>query len=130
MPHGISAAALQHVEKSRHVAVDIGARILQRIAHSRLRREVDHHVETPLRKEAIHALGILQTHSQKVERRIFRASTGRSLRRIAPDAQISESGALQAHVVIVVDRIDSRDLASCLQKVEAQMMADKSGRLP
>jgi hypothetical protein len=48
-------AALQHVHEADEVAVDVGMRVLQRIAHAGLRRQVDHAVEALAGKQPLHA---------------------------------------------------------------------------
>ena len=44
------AAAFENIEKAREIGVEIGMRILQRVAHARLRGEMHHRTEFAVAK--------------------------------------------------------------------------------
>lgn len=48
MLYGVVAAGLEHVEEADEVALKVGARVLDGVAHTRLGGEVHHDVETVL----------------------------------------------------------------------------------
>ena len=47
-------AALQHVDEALDIGVDIGVRMVDRITHAGLSREVDHHLKPVLREQRCH----------------------------------------------------------------------------
>lgn len=47
MPHGPAAAAFQKIDKAQDIALHIGVGIFQRVAHSRLSRQIDDDLEIP-----------------------------------------------------------------------------------
>src|SRR5215210_1460122 len=51
MPAAMVPACLQYVEESGDVAFDVGVGILERIAHTGLRGEMDHAVEALVREQ-------------------------------------------------------------------------------
>ena len=65
-------AALQHVHEADDVAVDVGMRVLQRIAHAGLRRQVDHTVETLAGKEIGHAGTVGNVELDEAEALVWR----------------------------------------------------------
>ena len=54
MPHARTPAAFEHVQKSRQVGFGVDVRILDRIAHARLRRQMDDVAEGFARKHRLH----------------------------------------------------------------------------
>ena len=48
-------AALQHIEETDQIGVDIGVRVGERMAHARLRREMNHDRESIGLKQGRHA---------------------------------------------------------------------------
>ena len=68
--HLIVPATFQQVGKADDVGVDVGVGVLQGIAHSRLRRQVDHRVETMLCKQGFQGWPVNQVDSREGEARL------------------------------------------------------------
>ena len=58
MLHGITAAGLQDVVEAHDVALDVGVRVLDAVAHSRLGREIHHDVEMVFGKKTVDEVAI------------------------------------------------------------------------
>ena len=60
MLHAEAARGLHHVERADHVGIEIGARVLEAVAHPGLRREVDDHVGRERVRDPVEQRLILQ----------------------------------------------------------------------
>lgn len=60
-------ACLQDVEEAHDVALDVGARVLDGVAHARLRREVHDDVELMLREQALNEHGVAEISADEGE---------------------------------------------------------------
>ena len=114
MGRRMRARRFEHVEGADDVAVEIGARVLDRVAHPGLRREMDDDLRMLLGKK-------LQQEIWRLDRRIY-ASVVSVLHqhRFAP--------ALEGDIVIVGQRIDPDDAKPVFQKPSAGVEADEACR--
>jgi hypothetical protein len=107
------AATFQHVHEADQVAVDIGMRVLQRIAHAGLGCQVDHPVETLLQRTALHGrpVGNVDLHEAEVLVRL----------------QARQPVALELHVVVVVQVVESDNGVAAGQQAQGRGAADETG---
>ena len=69
MLDAVVPAALEHVQRADDVAVDVGVRVLERVAHARLRGEVDHALELLAREQRRHARAVGEVELHEAEAR-------------------------------------------------------------
>ena len=69
MPAAVVAAPLQHIYKAFEIGIDISMRMLERIAHTGLGREMDDEGKAILFKERLHcrAISQIQPHESEIE---------------------------------------------------------------
>ena len=60
MPAAIVAAAFEHVDEAFEIGVDVSVRMVGRITHAGLRREMDHDRETMLLKQGLRRRAVRQ----------------------------------------------------------------------
>ena len=113
MPAAVMPASLEHIEKTFDVRVRVGVRVFQRIAHAGLRREMNDHGETVLRKQRFRrcAIGKVRFHEgeavltlQDIDARLF-----------------------QGWIVVVVDAVQANDPAAGSEQTLRDMEADEAG---
>ncbi len=108
-------ACFEDFELGDEIGADIGARMIDRIAHAGLRREMDDAVDLGMRpREAEQRLGIGEIEALEAEAALAR--------------QGREPRLFQRDRIIVVDVIDADDVFAALQKRRADMHADEAGR--
>ena len=112
--HTVVAAALQHVQRAGYVAVDVGLRGLQRIAHAGLGGQVHDAIKLLAPEQIRHAGGVL-----KAELRNAEASLGREAR---------QAGFLQCRVVVRVQVVESDDRITAAEQLVRDGRADEAGR--
>ncbi len=117
MLHLVVAACLENVEEADHVALHVGIRVRDGVAHSGLCREVHHLVELLGSKELVDVFLVGEVHADKTslfERRALEHATERQVveqtalgcaETVFPQATV-----LEAHIVIVVDVVESDNL--------------------
>ena len=129
MTHLITATALQDIQKAHHVTLGVCVRILDRIAHTRLSRQIDHHLELLLGKQTLHSLALLQGHLHKAITIValalhhfvrFDLGLGNTRNR--------QTAKLHSSIVVVVQRIESHHLVATLNQALHQVKTDKTGR--
>ncbi len=106
------AAAFENVKKAGEIGVEIGVRILQRIAHARLRGEMHHRTEVAVAKHRLGAFAVGKIELVKGE-----------------SAELPQHGKprlLERGVVVVVDAVDADDGAAAFQKPPRQRKADEA----
>ena len=113
MLHAAVAAAFEHVHEADDVAVDVGVRVLQRIAHAGLRGEVDHAVEATGLEELRHARTVGHVELDEAEALVRR--------------QPRQPGLLEADVVVVVEVVEADDLIAARQQAQRGGHADEAG---
>jgi hypothetical protein len=106
-------APLQDVGEAYQVRVDVGVRVLERVAHPCLRREVHDDDGTHLSEQLRHGLAVGDVQLAEGEAR--------------PAVQQLQPRPLQARVVVVVHAVDADDLAAFGQQPLAQVVADEAG---
>ena len=105
-------AQLQHVDEADQVAVDVGVRILERVAHAGLRGEMDHAAEAVLVE-------------QRFERR--RDPCRSSSRDLDVGAQRGDAIALELRIVVVVEVVQADDVRAARAQFAAGVGADETG---
>src|SRR5438034_8980106 len=114
MLHVVVPAALQDIEESGDVAVDVGVRVFHRIAHSGLGGEVDDPPRAPLAKEAGHLCAIGDVEPDKLEP--------------VEVAELLKARLLQLRIVVGIEIVDSHDGVAALEEPFRDVVADESGR--
>lgn len=94
----VVAAGLEHVEEADEVALEVGARVLDGVAYTRLRGEVHHDVEAVLGEQALDEGGVAQVAAHEGE-----AAVGISL------GQHAQTRVLDAGVVVAVEVVEADD---------------------
>lgn len=92
------AAGLEHVEEADEVALQIGARVLDGVADSRLGGEVHYDVEAVLGEQALDEGGVAQVAAHEGE-----AAVGVGL------GQHAQARVLDAGVVVAVEVVEADD---------------------
>lgn len=112
------AAGLKDVEEADEVALEVGARVLDGVAHARLCGEVHHDVETVLREQALDEGGIAQVAAHEGE-----AAVGVGL------GQHAQARVLDAGVVIAVKVVEADDcVIGLLEQLLDEEGTDEAGR--
>src|SRR5690242_2212780 len=111
MRAAIMAAAFQNVEESLDIRFRIGVRMIERVANTGLRGEVDHLCEAmPLeqrfRRGAVREIELLESEFRLV-------------------LQKTEARLLQGRIIIVVDAIDADHGAALRQQAPCDVKADE-----
>ncbi len=109
----VMAAAFEHVEKARQVGVDIGVRVLQRVAHARLGGEMDHHLRPHRGEQLRGARAVGEVDLPEREAR-------------APE-QAVQARPLEPRIVVLVQAVDADHAAALGQQPLGQMVADEPG---
>ena len=107
-------AAFEDVREADDVAVDVGKRILQRVAHAGLRREVNHALELLAREQLRHPRPVGEIQLDEAE--------------VRPLPQLREPRLLQRDVVVVVEVVEPDDFVAALQQELRGVEADEAGR--
>ena len=113
MSHLVVAAALQHVGKTHHIAVDVGQRVLQRITHPGLGPQVDHAVKLPGLEQLGHAGAVGQVHFHKAE--------------VGVGGELGQAAFFERHRVIVVEVVQPHHLVAASQQPCRDRAPDKTG---
>ena len=95
-------AAFEDVGEADDVAVDVRERILQRVAHARLRCEVNHASELLPREQLLHARPVREIQLDEAE--------------VRPLPQLREPRFLKRDVVVVVEVVEPDDFVAALQR--------------
>lgn len=110
-------AGLKDVEEADEVALEVGARVLDGVAHARLGSEVHHDVETVLREQALYEGGVAQVAAHEGE-----AAVGVGL------GQHAQAGVLDTGVVVAVEVVETDDnVIGLLEQLLDEERADKAG---
>lgn len=113
MPHLTVTAAFQHVDVSQQVALGIAQRVGQGVAHSRLRRQVNHPVKVGGAKQRRHGRAV-----GDIDRMVGEVGIG---------LQRRQARLLERHIVIVVQVVDALDLMPRRQQTATEIGTDKTG---
>lgn len=113
----VVAAGLEDVEEADEVALQVSARILDGVAHARLRSEVNHDVEAVLREQALNQRGVAEVALHEREAAV--------LIRLGEHRQ---AGLLDAGVVVAVDVVQADDhVVGLLEQLLHQERPDETG---
>jgi len=112
MLHGLVPAALQNIERANDVAVHVGMRCLDRVAHARLRPQVHDALEFLARKALRHAGGIGKVELDEAKARIL--------------LQQLQARHLQIDVVVLVEIIEADYLITALEQAPGGVKADEA----
>ena len=115
----VPAAGFEDVEEADQIALRVGVRIDQRIAHAGLRREVDDALETVGGKQRREARRIGQVEFLEAESGA-RAVWGLRGQRVEPRP-------LEPRVVIVVEIVDAGDFVAAREQALRNVHADEPG---
>ena len=113
MRHLVVAAAFENIDEADEIAVDIGMRVQQGVAHAGLGGKVDDLVEFLGGEQRLHAGTVTDIQFDEAEFRVF----GQSL----------EAAFLEADVVIIVEIVEADDLVATRQQAQRGSHADKAG---
>jgi len=135
MLHLVVAAGLENVEEAHEVALHVGIRVRDGVAHTRLGSEVHHLVEFFLGKELVYGFLVGEVNAHKArtrERRAFEhlpeGDFGKhaSIRRT--ETVFPQAPVLEAHIVIVVDVVKPDNLVPAGRKHRHNLRGDKTRR--
>ena len=112
MTDAVMAARLQDVDEALDIALHIGLRIDQGVAHARLGGEVDHDFEAVVGEQPRDARGIGQVDPRETE----------SEHRLEP----GKARLLKPDIIVVVDIIETDDVPALLQKRAGEVKANKA----
>src|SRR5580704_5155723 len=110
----IVPASFQDIDEAFEVGVDISMRMIDRMAHAGLSREVDHHGEPMFRKQLAHRRTIGQIGLHETEPCIL--------------AQDIQPCLLQRRVIVTVEVVQTDDIAAFCQQLPGDVKADKARR--
>lgn len=114
----VVAAGLEHVEEADEVALEVGTRILDGVAHARLGGEVHHDVEAVLGEQALDEGGVAQVAAHEGE-----AAVGVGL------GQHAQARVLDAGVVVAVEVVEADDcVIGLLEQLLDEEGTDEAGR--
>jgi len=113
MPDASLAAPFQNIQEAADIAVDIGTRVLERIADPRLGSQIDDIFELPGLEQILDTRPILKAAPNK----------GKT---ILP-FQHSETRFFEGNVIVVIQVIEPGNLVPLPQQALRKVKADKSG---
>ena len=113
----VVAASLKDVEEANEVALEVGARVLNGIAHARLGGEVHHDVEAVLSEQALDEGSVAQVATHEGEAAV-RVGFG----------QHAQARVLDAGVVVAVEVVEADNhVIGLLEQLLDEERADKAG---
>lgn len=114
--HRVVAAGLKHIEEADEVALEVGARVLDGVAHARLGREVHHDVEAVLGEQALDERGVTQVAAHEGE-----TTVGVGL------GQHAQARVLDAGVIVAVKVVEADDdVIGLLEQLLDEECADEA----
>ena len=114
MSRAAAATALEDVEKTRQIGVQIGMRVLQRIAHACLRGEVNHAGKSSAAEQPFSCRTVGEIEALKGE----------------PGAllQLRQPCLLQGRIIVGIDAVDADDGPAGLEQPARQAKPDEARR--
>jgi hypothetical protein len=113
MLDAVLAAAFEDIRETEQIAVHVGGGMGQRVTHAGLRREMDHPIETTVRKERRHRRPVGDIHLDEAE--------------IPLPRQAMKSVPLEADIVIVIEVVDAEHAIAPTKKLERGLHTDETG---
>src|SRR5580704_14153972 len=112
MLHPLMPTALENVERAGDVALHVGMRCLDRIAHARLSPKMHHTLEFFLCEAARHTCGVRAIKLNEAKARLL--------------LKQSEACLLQGDVVVVIEIVEANDLVAALEQTPRRMKTDEA----
>ena len=109
------SAAFEDVGETDQIALDIGFRVEQRIANSRLGRQIHHAIEGMGGKECLQGLGIFQRTVHEFEIP-------------SQSPKPCQTSLLEGNIVVVIEVVEANHGIATAKQGLAQMIADETGR--
>src|SRR5215210_4565306 len=107
-------ASLQHIEERNEIGVSVRVWMIDRMAHTGLRREVDYCCKSMLGKQLTHRLTIRDVELHEIKTRML--------------AQDSQPRPLQGGVVVAVEIVQTDDVTAFRQQLARSVKPDEAGR--
>ena len=114
MPAIIVPASLENIDEAFEICVDIGVRMIDRMAHAGLRREMDHHRKSMFGKQQGHRPAIREIELHKTEPRIL--------------TQDIQSRLLQGGVVVIIKVVQTDNMTALGQQLAGDVKTNKTRR--
>jgi len=114
VPDAEPPARLQHVQKPRHIGIDVGLRIFQTVTNAGLGGQVENRLEPVLGEQLREPAFVLQRAPHEPEP--------------VPTGQAFDPRPLERSVVIIVQIVDADDGMSFLQQPARRMETDEARR--
>ena len=130
VPHRMVPAGFEYIIEADDVALDIDVRILDRIAHARLRRQVDDDVEPILFKQFLDQIAIGDAAADEgVTGMPGRAGHDVCFRGRVLGVDLAEAIFLQCGIVVVVEIVEADDVdgIGAVEETEDEVGADEAG---
>src|SRR5271155_4083088 len=105
------STALQNIEKAGEIGVEIGVRILQRVAHSGLRGKMHHRSEIAVAENCFHGFAIGKVDAVK--------------RKSLKLPQHGKTRLFERRIIIGIEIVDTDDRAAAFENTSRQRKADK-----
>ena len=121
-------ASLKDIQETFQIAMEIGIRICDRISDSRLRGQVDDHIELLSREQPVKRLLVAYITFHEAERRPAFAGPDLPLRIRSDKTILLKPSEFQTYVIIVVDIVKTNDLVSPAGKLGRQVGSDETSR--
>jgi hypothetical protein len=112
MLDAVVAAPLEHGHRAGDVAVDVGERGLNAVAHAGLRAEVDDSLELLAGEQLRHSVSVGEVELDELEPSV-------ALEHLEPRV-------LQREVVVLVEVVEADDLVAALEQQLRRMISDES----
>src|SRR6267154_2396364 len=110
MPAFVVPAAFQHIDETLKIRVHIGVRMIDRMAHAGLRRQMNDLGKSVSGKQLTRCVPIREIGVHETEPRIA--------------AQYAQSRLLQDRVVVAVEAVQTYDVAALRQQPTSDVKAD------
>src|SRR5690606_19988654 len=109
----VVTAALEHVDEADDVAVDVGVRVGDRVAHAGLGGQVDNYRRLALVEEPVEGRSVDEVELAEGEGVVA--------------LQAFQTGQLERNVVVVIDVINAHYLVTAGQESLGDVIADETG---
>src|SRR5579871_2850164 len=113
MLDAVMAAALEHVERADHIAVDVAVRMGERVAHTGLSAEMHDALELLALEQIAHALPVREIPAHEAK-----APMG---------MQALETSLLEGRIVVIVEIVETDHLIAALEQAQRGRRANKAG---
>src|SRR6266550_1277761 len=107
-------ALLQHLQETQDVRGDVRVRSLERVAHTGLRGKMNYPVELATVEQLVHYFRVREAGAHELE--------------VAPLLQQGEARLLEAHVVIMIDGVETDHRVAIRQEASGDVKPHESRR--